>query len=72
MNDKLYLFGGIDKDFNLSPQVFIVSLDTLSTHQLNWQSAPNTPWCGLAPRPVVLYDKFLLTVGGERQNLTSA
>ena len=68
MNDKLYLLGGFDKDLNPSPQVF-TSLDTLSTHQLNWQSAPNTPWCGSAP--VVLYNKFLLTVGGRRQSRTS-
>ena len=64
MNDELYLLGGADKDFNLSPQVFVASLDTLSTHQLNWQSAPNTPKCGSAP--VVLYNKFLLTVGGRQ------
>ena len=59
MNDKLYLLGGYykDPDFKPSPQVFVASLDTLSTHQLNWQSSPNTPWCGSAP--VVLYDKFL-------------
>ena len=68
MNDKLYLLGGVDKDFNLSPQVFVASLDTLSTHQLNWQSAPNTPWCYSAP--VVLY-KFLLTVGGRIESRTS-
>ena len=68
MNDKLYLLGGFDKD-DSSPQVFVASLDTLSTHQLNWQSAPNTPWCGSAP--VVLYNKFLLTVGGWQQNRTS-
>ena len=42
----------------------VASLDTLSTHQLNWQSAPNTPWCCSAP--VVLYNK-LLTVGGRSQ-----
>ena len=69
MNDKLYLLGGVDKDFNASPQVFVASLDTLSTHQLNWQSAPNTPWCASAP--VVLYNKFLLTVGGRQQSRTS-
>ena len=69
MNDKLYLLGGVDKDFKLSPQVFVASLDTLSTHQLNWQSVPNTPWCGSAP--VVLYNKFLLTVGGKQQSRTS-
>ena len=37
MNDKLYLLGGADKDLELSPQMFGASLDTLSTHQLNWQ-----------------------------------
>ena len=69
MNDKLYLLGGVDKDFKLSPQVFVASLDNLSTHQLNWQSAANTPWCLSAP--VVLYNKFLLTVGGLQQSCTS-
>ena len=69
MNDKLYLLGGFDKDDEPSPQVFVASLDTLSTHQLNWQSAPNTPWCASAP--VVLYNKFLLTVGGWQQSNTS-
>ena len=69
MNDKLYLLGGADKDFKLSPQVFAASLDNLSTHQLNWQSAPTTPWCTSAP--IVLYNKFLLTVGGRQQSVTS-
>ena len=41
MNDKLYLLVGVDKDLELSPQEFVASLDTLSTHQLNWQSVPN-------------------------------
>ena len=63
MNDKLYLLGGNDKDRNPSPQVFVASLDTLSTYQLNWQSAPNTPLC--FSTPVVLYNKFLLIVGGR-------
>ena len=69
LNDKLYLLGGIDKDCKPSPQVFVASLDTLSNHQVNWQSAPSTPWC--ASYPVVLYNKFLLTVGGWQQNTTS-
>ena len=64
VNDKLYLLGGVDEDQKPSSQVFVASLDTLSTHQLNWQSAPNTPWCHSAP--VVLYNKFLLTVGGRQ------
>ena len=69
MNDKLYLLGGYDEDLKPSPQVFVASLDNLSTHQLNWQSTSNTPWCGSAP--VVLYNKFLLTVGGYQQSITS-
>ena len=69
MNNQLYLLGGVDKYFEPSPQVFVASLDTLSTHQLNWQSAPNAPWCTSAA--VVLYNKFLLTVGGWQQSRTS-
>jgi len=63
MNDKLYLLGGADKDFNPSPKVFVASLNDLSTHQLNWQSALNTPCC--YSTSVVLYKNFLLTVGGR-------
>ena len=70
MNNQLYLLGGGDEDNKPSPQVFVTSLDTLSTHQLNWQSTPNTPYCFSAP--VVLYNKFLLTVGGRKPSkLTS-
>ena len=68
MNDKLYLLGGFDEDFKPSSQVFIASLDTLSTHQLNWQLAPNTPWCFSVP--IVLYNK-LLTIGGKQESYTS-
>ena len=64
MNDKLYLLGGVDKDGKPSSKVFVASLNDLSTHQLNWQSAPNTPWC--YSTPAVLYNKFLLTVGGRQ------
>ena len=53
---------------NFNSEVFVASLDTLSTHQLNWQSAPNIPLCGSAP--VVLYNK-LLTVGAVLKSRTS-
>ena len=70
INDKLYLLGGFDTDIKPSSQVFVASLNTLSTHQLNWQSVPNTPWCASAS--VVLYNKFLLTVGGiQNQGYTA-
>ena len=69
INGKLYLLGGVDKDFKRSSQMFVASLDTLSSHQLNWQLAPNIPWC--CSSPVGLYNKFLLTIGGRQQNRTS-
>ena len=70
MNDKLYLLGGFHTDTKPSSQVFVASLNTLSTHQLNWQSVPNTPWCASAS--VVLYNKFLLTIGGiQNQGYTA-
>ena len=69
MNDKLYLLGGFIEDGKPSTQVFFAALDNLSTHQLNWQSAPDTPWCRSGA--VVLYNKFLLAVGGRQQSRTS-
>ena len=66
MNEKLYLLNGIDEDFESSLQVFVASLDTLSTHQLNWHSAPSTPWCFSSP--VALYNQFLLIIGGYQQS----
>ena len=62
MNDKLYLFGGVDKDFKLSLQFFVCSLETLLTYQLNWQLAPDTPWSLSSP---VVYCESLLAVGGR-------
>ena len=68
-NRKLYVSGGFNENHEISSQVFFTSLNNFSTHQLSWQSAPNTPWYGSAP--VVLYNKFLLTVGGKQQSRTS-
>jgi len=61
--NTLHLMGGLNND-SPSLQVFTASLDNLSSHQLKWQSFPDTPWCYLTP--VVLYNKFLLTVGGRQ------
>ena len=68
LNDELYLLGGIDKDRQPSRQVFVAPLDTLPTHELNWQSTLKTPYCYSSP--VVLHN-FLLTVGGKKQSSTS-
>ena len=64
VNDMLYLLGGVDEDFKSSPQVFCASLGSLSTHQLNFQAAPSTPWRCSAP--AFLFDRFVLTVGGKQ------
>ena len=66
MNEKLYLLSGANKDLELSLEVFVASLDTLSTHQLNWHSAPSAPWCYSSP--VALYNQFLLIIGGFKQS----
>ena len=66
MNDKLYLLNGQNEDFEPSLDVFVASLDTLSNHHFNWHSAPNAPWC--YSTPVVVYNNFLLTVGGFEQS----
>ena len=64
INNTLYLLGEVNENLNPSPQVFSASLDNLSRHQLKWQSLPDIPWRFSAP--VVLYNKFLLTVGGRQ------
>ena len=69
INNELYLSGGVDMGGKESSQGFVASLDTLPTHKLNWQTALNTPWCASAP--IVLYNKFLLTVGGRQGSRTS-
>ena len=66
MNDVLYLLGGFDQGRNQSPKVYTASLDTLSTHRLNWESAPSTPYCLSAP--VVLHNSFLVTIGGVQES----
>ena len=60
VNNALYLLGGNDPKSSF--KVFTASLDNPSSHQLKRQSLPDTPWC--LSTPVVLYSKFLLTVGG--------
>ena len=66
LNNTLYLLGGHDVEDKSSPKVFSASLETLSTHQLKWQSLNDTPWhCS---SPVVVSNKFLLSVGGRHSS----
>ena len=62
VDNILYLLGGINKVGIYSPAVFTAPLDTLSTHQLKWNTHQDTPWCSSAP--VSVNDPHLLIVGG--------
>ena len=61
VDNILYLLGGY-KDARYSPAVFTAPLDTLSTHQLKWNTHQDTPWGYSAP--VSVNDTHLLIVGG--------
>ena len=65
VDNILYLLGGINKDDQFSPAVFTAPLDTLSTHQLKWNTHQDTPWCHSAP--VSVYGTHLLIVGGVKK-----
>ena len=65
VDNILYLLGGVNKDYKDSPAVFTAPLDTLSTHQLKWNTLQDTPWCASAP--VSVYGTHLLIVGGVKQ-----
>jgi len=63
VDNILYLLGGINKDHKDSPAVFTASLDTLSRHQLKWNTHQDTPWCDSAA--VSIQATHLLIVGGH-------
>ena len=65
VDDILYLLGGMNKDTKHSPAVFTAPLDTLSRHQLKWNTLQDTPWCASAP--VSVYGTHLLIVGGVKK-----
>ena len=65
VDNILYLLGGVNKDGNYSPVVFTAPLDTLSRHQLKWDTLQDTPWCCSAP--VSVYGTHLLIVGGVKK-----
>ena len=65
VDNTLYLLGGINKDGYPSPAVFTAPLDTLSRHQLKWNTLQDTPWRFSAPLSV--YGTHLLIVGGVKK-----
>ena len=62
VDNILYLLGGTSKDGHPSPAVFTAQLDTLSRHQLKWNTHQDTPWCRSAP--VSVHGTHLLIIGG--------
>ena len=63
VDNILYLLGGFNKH-SPSSEVFTSPLDTLSTHQLMWNTHQDTPWC--ASTPVSINGTHLLIVGGYK------
>jgi len=71
VDDILYLLGGLNKNGDPSPAVFTAPLDTLSRHQLKWNTHQDTPWNRSAA--VSIQGTHLLIVGGWkiRNKITS-
>ena len=65
VDNILYLLGEVNKDGQYSPVVFTTPLDTLSRHQLKWNTHQDAPWC--RPAPVSVYGTHLLIVGGIKK-----
>ena len=64
VDNILYVLGGLKKDDRYSSAVFTAPLDTLSIHQLKWNTHQDTPWCVSAP--VSVNGTHLLMVGGYK------
>ena len=64
VDNILYLLGGNNRGGYSSTAVFTAPLDTLSTHQLKWNTHQDTPWCYSAP--VSVNGTHLLIVGGYK------
>ena len=66
VDNIFYLLGGVNKDGKFSPAVFTAPLDTLSTHQLKWNTLQDTPCC--CSTPISVYGAaHLLIVGGVKE-----
>ena len=63
VDNVLYMLGGFEGGYE-SPAVFTAPLDTLSTHQLKWNTHQDTPWYRSAPLSV--NGTHLLIVGGYK------
>ena len=64
VDNILYLLSGADKSGMYSTALFTAPLDTVSTHQLKWNTHQDTPWGRSAP--VSVNGTHLLIVGGYK------
>ena len=64
VDNILYVLSGVDRNYKDSTAVFTAPLDTLSTHQLKWNTQQDTPWCHSAP--VSVNGIHLLILGGYK------
>lgn len=65
IEEQLFILGGMSKTKKPLQKVFTASLDTLSDHNLIWNTQRDTVWC--RSYPVVMWEKYLLLVGGYNQ-----
>ena len=70
VDNIIYMLSGLDKSCRDSTAVFTAPLDTLSTHQLKWNTLQDTPWCRSAP--VSANGTQLLIVGGHNRSRYSS
>ena len=64
VDNTLYLLGGF-LNGSYSSAVFTASLDTLTRHQLRWNTHQDTPWCCSAS--VSVRGTHLLVIGGNQK-----
>ena len=62
VDNTLYLLGGFNQNGSFCHAAYTAPLDTLSTHQLKWNTHQDTPWDLCAP--VSINGMHLLVVGG--------
>ena len=63
VDNTLYLLGGISDGHKYLAAVFSAPLDSLSRHQLKWNTQKDTPWC--YSTPIGMQGTHLLIVGGH-------
>ena len=68
VGDMLFVMSGADSANSPSKAVYSASLNTLSSHQLNWKQLCDSPLPCIAS--VALRNKYLLIVGGRSRNNT--